>query len=47
MKNKKRNLITIDLSGCKNWNECMKIINMITSGKVKLSSRQYLTDVID
>jgi hypothetical protein len=40
MKNKKRNLITINLSGCKNWNECMKVIDMITSGKVKLTTKQ-------
>lgn len=37
MKNKK-NLITVDLSGCKNWNECMKVIDMITSGKVKITT---------
>ena len=37
MKNKRRNLITVDLSGCKNWNECMKVMELITSGKVKLN----------
>ena len=37
MKNK-RSLITVDLTECKNWNECMKVINMITSGKVKITS---------
>jgi hypothetical protein len=38
MKNKERNLITIDLSGCKNWNECAKVIDMITSGKIKITT---------
>jgi hypothetical protein len=33
---KKRNIIQIDLSGCKNWNECMKVIELISSGKVKI-----------
>lgn len=37
MKNKKRNLITVDLSGCKNWKECEKVIDMISSGRVKLN----------
>jgi hypothetical protein len=37
MKNKRRNLITVDLSGCKTWNECMKVMELITSGKVKLN----------
>ena len=37
MKNK-RNLITIDLSGCKNWNECQKVIELVTSGRVKIKS---------
>jgi len=32
----KRNLIKIDLSGCKNWNECEKIIELVSSGKVKI-----------
>jgi hypothetical protein len=34
---KKRNLINVDLSNCKNWNECMKVMELITSGKVKLN----------
>jgi len=34
MKNKK--IIKIDLSGCKNWNECVKVIELISSGKVKI-----------
>jgi len=38
MENKERNLITIDLSGCKNWNECAKVIDMITSGKIKITT---------
>jgi hypothetical protein len=37
MNKKKRNLITVDLSGCKTWNECMKVMELITSGKVKLN----------
>ena len=32
----KRNIIKIDLSGCKNWKECEKTIELITSGKVKI-----------
>jgi len=32
----KRNIIKVDLSGCKNWKECEKVIEMITSGKVKI-----------
>jgi hypothetical protein len=32
----KQNIIQIDLSGCKNWNECMKVIELVTSGKVKI-----------
>lgn len=34
---KKRNLITIDLSGCKNWKECQKVIEMVYSGKIKIN----------
>ena len=33
---KKRNIIKIDLSGCKNWKECEKAIELISSGKVKI-----------
>jgi len=33
---KKRNIIKIDLDGCKNWKECQKTIELITSGKVKI-----------
>ena len=32
----KRNIIKVDLSGCKNWKECETVIEMITSGKVKI-----------
>ena len=32
----KRNIIKIDLSGCKKWKECEKVIGLITSGKVKI-----------
>jgi hypothetical protein len=37
MKNKKKNIIKIDLSGCKNWRECMKAIDMISSGKIQIT----------
>jgi hypothetical protein len=37
IKKLKRNLITIDLSGCKNWNECKKIIELVSSGKFKIN----------
>jgi hypothetical protein len=33
----KRNLITIDLSNCKNWKECQKVIEMVHSGKIKIN----------
>ena len=33
---KKINITQIDLSGCKNWKECQKAIELITSGKVKI-----------
>ena len=33
----RQNIIKIDLSGCKNWNECVKVIELITSGKVKIT----------
>jgi hypothetical protein len=26
---KKRNLINVDLTNCKNWNECQKVMNLI------------------
>jgi hypothetical protein len=32
----KQNIIQIDLSSCKNWSECMKVIELITSGRVKI-----------
>ena len=37
---KKRNLITIDLSGCKNWGEFQKIIEMVNSGKIKINVKK-------
>ena len=40
MKNKKRNLITVDLSSGKDWKECQKVIELITSGRVKLNTTQ-------
>ena len=33
----KRNIIKIDLSGCKNWNEAQKVIELVSSGKVKIT----------
>jgi hypothetical protein len=33
----KKNIIKIDLRGCKNWKECEKVIELITSGKVKIT----------
>ena len=36
-----RNIIKIDVSGCKNWNEAQKVIELITSGKVKITIEQY------
>jgi hypothetical protein len=32
-----QNIIQIDLSGCKNWKECEKVIELIVSGKVKIT----------
>ena len=32
----KRNLIKVDLSGCKNSKECLKVVQMITEGKIKI-----------
>ena len=34
---KEKKLITIDLSNCKNWNECQKVIEMVDSGKIKIN----------
>lgn len=34
---KKQNIITIDLSGCKNWNEAQKVVELVSSGKVKIT----------
>ena len=39
---KKRQLIQVDLSGCKNMKECMKVIDMVTSGKVKITVNEYI-----
>ena len=38
--NKRKNIIQIDLSGCKNMKECMKAIDMISSGKIKITIEQ-------
>jgi hypothetical protein len=37
MENKKKNIININLSGCKNMKECMKAIDMILSGKIQIT----------
>ena len=37
MKNKKRKLIKIELSGCKNMKEAGRIIDAIAGGKVKIT----------
>jgi hypothetical protein len=37
---KERKLITLDLSNCKNWNECQKIINLITNGSIKITIKK-------
>ena len=37
---KSKNIIKIDLSGCKNMKECMKAIDMISSGKIKITIEQ-------
>ena len=36
----KRNLINVDLSNCKNWNECQKVMNLITNGSVKITTKK-------
>jgi hypothetical protein len=33
---KKRNIIKINLSGCKNWKEAQKIIEVISLGRVQI-----------
>ena len=38
---KKQNIIKIDLSGCKNWNEAQKVIELVSSGKVKIKIKNY------
>jgi hypothetical protein len=37
MKGKKKNIINVDLSGCKNMKECMKAIDMISPGKIQIT----------
>ena len=37
MKKKKRNTIIIDVSGCKNMNEVNKVIELISSRRVKIT----------
>ena len=33
---KKRNVIKINLSGYKNWKEAQKVIELVSSGRVKI-----------
>ena len=35
-----RNLNTIELSCCKNWGECQKVIEMVNSGKIKINVKK-------
>jgi len=37
---KKKNIIKVDLSGCKNFKECIKAIDMISSGKIQITIEQ-------
>ena len=37
---KERNLIIVDLVNCKNWNECQKVINLITNSSVKITTQK-------
>ena len=37
---KERNLITVDLSNCKNWSECQKVMALITNGSVKITTKK-------
>ena len=37
---KMRNVIKVDLSGCKNMKECTKAIDMISSGKIRITIEQ-------
>ena len=37
MKKKKRNKITVDVSSCKNMNEVNKVIELISSRRVKIT----------
>ena len=37
MSKQKKHIIQIDLSGCKNMRECGEVIDMITSGKIKIT----------
>lgn len=39
---KKTKHIVVDLSGCKNMKECMKAIDMISSGKIKITINERI-----
>jgi len=34
-------MIKIDLSGCKNWKEAQKVIELVSLGKVKITIESY------
>jgi len=39
---RQKHIIQMDLSGCKNWSECKKVIDMVTSGKVKITLNEHI-----
>lgn len=39
---KQKHIIQVDLSGCKNMRECMKVIDMVTSEKVKIKVNEHI-----
>ncbi len=41
---KERNLITVDLTNSKNWNECQKVMNLITNDSVKITTKKLKTN---
>jgi len=44
---KQRSLITVNLSDCKNWKECMNVMDSITSGRVKINVDKVNVDKIN
>jgi hypothetical protein len=37
---KRKHIIEVDLSGCKNMKECSQVVELIASGKVKIIIKQ-------